>query len=145
MEDRIDVLEDKNQSLQDDVDQMRASVAYLVNRVGSLHDRDMVMRDCVGEVELSLGVVRMRTQHLPMPAIMIADDDEYVPVGDVLEGVPDLEPVTDEEGSEGGSIDEGLAIRIAAEDPAPEYGAEGGRLVLIEEDPAPAYLSSPEL
>ena len=110
-----------------------------------MHDRDVVMRDCVGEVELSLGAVRIRTQHLPMPAIMIADDDEYVPVGDVLEGVPDLELVTDEEGSEGGSIDEGLAIRIAAEDPAPEYGAEGGRLVLIEKDPAPAYLSSPEL
>jgi len=56
-------------------------------RVGSLHDRDVAMRDRVGEVELSLGVVRIGRKHLPMPAIMIADDDEYVPVGDVLEGV----------------------------------------------------------
>ena len=162
IEDRVDQVEDKEADLKLSVEFLQAEVATLIVKVNAVNDCEIVSRlaeqglwDCIGELEIEVGVLRMRTQGMPMPAIVVDDDsdgavedggeeDEYVPPPVEGQEVPELEYL-DEGNDDGEYVAEGLAIRIAQADPAPSYG-EPGRMVLIEDcDGLPSYYSSPEL
>ena len=162
IEDRVDQVEDKEADLKLLVEFLQAEVATLIAKVNAVNDREIVSRlaeqglwDCIGELEIEVGVLRMRTQGMPMPAIIVDDDsdgvvedggdeEEYVPPPVVGQEVPELEYL-DEGDNDGEYVAEGLAVRIAQADPAPLY-KEPGRMVLIEDhDDLPSYYSSPKL
>ena len=162
IEDRVDQVEDKEADLKLLVEFLQAEVATLIMKVNAVNDREIVSRlteqglwDCIGELEIKVGVLRMRTQGMPMLVIVIdndsdgavedgGDEDEYVPPPVEGQEVPELEYL-DEGNDDGEYVAEGLAVRIAQADPAPSY-EEPGRMVLIEDhDDLPSYYSSPEL